>query len=63
MTDTVPAVASVWTRHRDAATTTITTIHGEPNVQYETSWPDRSDKGVGISNLGYFLAHHAEDSR
>lgn len=63
--DCVP-VNSVWTRTRDGAALTvtgITEIHGKPNVQYGISYPDRpdrSDQGVGISNLDHFLLHATE---
>ncbi|MER7331776.1 MULTISPECIES: hypothetical protein [unclassified Micromonospora] len=59
-------MTSVWTRNCDGATLTvtgITTIHGKPNVQYETSYPDISDRGVGISSLDHFLHHATEDTR
>lgn len=67
--DCVPAVDSVWTRNSDGASLTVTevtTMHGKPNVHYEISYPDRPDrteKGFGISNLDYFLAHHTEVRR
>lgn len=62
--DCVP-VNSVWTGKdsRTFTVTGITTINGKPNVKYETSWPGRDDRGVGIADLDYFLAHCTEVTR
>ncbi|MEV1013851.1 hypothetical protein AB0I89_24160 [Micromonospora sp. NPDC049801] len=67
MTDTTtpPQINSQWTGkdNRIFTVTGITTINGKPNVKYETSWPDRDDKGVGIADLDYFIKHHTEVTR
>ncbi len=61
-TKTIPQVNSTWTGkdERIFTVTGLTTINGKPNVKFETSWPDRDDKGVGIADLGYFVKHHTE---
>ncbi|MEU0078448.1 hypothetical protein ABZY58_11180 [Micromonospora tulbaghiae] len=64
--DCVPAVDSRWTRARDGAVLTVTgskIIHGKPTVQYHITYPDRPDRtdsGVGSSNLDYFLRNATE---
>lgn len=61
-TTTIPQVDSQWTGNdpRVLTVTGITTINGKPNVQYQTSWPGRDDKGVGVADLDYFVKHHTE---
>ncbi|MEV1315449.1 hypothetical protein AB0J14_05110 [Micromonospora arborensis] len=58
-------VSSVWSGKdsRIFTVTGITTINGKPNVKYETSCPDRDDKGVGVADLDYFLKYHTEVTR
>ncbi|MFG1659129.1 hypothetical protein ACGFIY_21610 [Micromonospora chersina] len=66
MDHSLPAVDSTWTRRRDGVTLTVTgvtTIHGKPNVEYDISSPDRTYRGVGISELDYFLTHNTEGPR
>ncbi len=62
---TIPQVNSQWSGKdpRILTVTGITTINGKLNVQYETSWPGRDDKGVGVADLDYFLKHHTEVTR